>query len=88
MCQNIYNPTVNIGANYNKTDLDIHSNGVGATSTGYTKFSIKLYNGGKNSSIKRQKSFELKSAKFENDTTTKEILLQAVMLFYQIKTTE
>jgi len=85
---NIYNPTVNIGANYNKTDLDIRSTGVGTTSTGYAKFGIELYNGGKNSSIKRQKSFELKSTKLENDATTKEILLQAVTLFYQIKTAE
>jgi len=44
---NIYNPTVNIGANYNKTDLDIRSTGIGATSMGYVKFGIKLYNEGK-----------------------------------------
>lgn len=85
---NIYNPTVNIGANYNKTDLDIRSTQVGTTSTGYLKFGIELYNGGKNSSIKRQKSFELKSIKLESDASTKEILLQAVTLFYQIVTTE
>ena len=82
------NPTINLGANYSRLDLDTRSSQVGATSTGYLKFGIDLYNGGKNSSIKRQKSFELQSSKFGKETSIKEILLQVVQLFYGIKTVD
>jgi len=85
---NVYNPTINIGVNYNKLDLDTRSTQVGTTTTGYAKLGIELYDGGKNSSIKRQKSFELKSTELGVNFDTKEILLQAVTLFYQIKTIE
>ncbi len=83
---NTLNPTINIGANYTKLDLDIRSSQVGATSMGYIKFGIDLYDGGKNSSIKRQKEYELKSATLGAKASTKEILLQVITLFYEIKT--
>ncbi len=85
---NIYNPTVNAGANYSRLDLDTRSTQVGATSVGYLKFGVDLYDGGKNISIKRQKNYELKATKLGANATTKEILLQTVTLFYQIRTVE
>jgi len=85
---NTLNPTINIGANYNRLDLDVRSSQVGATTVGYMKFSADIYDGGKNSSIKRQKDFQFKSAKLNTNESTKEILLQAVTLFYQIRTVD
>ena len=85
---NVYNPTVNIGANYSRLDLDTRLTQVGVTSVGYLKLGVDLYDGGKNSSIKRQKNYELKATKLGANATTKEILLQTVTLFYQIKTIE
>jgi len=85
---NIFNPTISVGANYNKLDLDVRLSQVGATSMGYMKFGVDLYDGGKNSSIKKQKAHELQSTELNTDTYTKEILLQVVTLFYQIKTIE
>ncbi len=85
---NLYNPTINIGANYSRLDLDTRSTQVGVTSMGYLKLGVDLYDGGKNSSIKRQKNYELKATKLGANATTKEILLQTVTLFYQIKTVE
>ncbi|MFK5880585.1 MAG: TolC family protein [Sulfurospirillum sp.] len=82
---NTLNPTVNIGANYNRLDLDVRSTQIGATTLGYVRFGADLYDGGKNRSIKRQKGFELESTKLNTKTSTKEILLQVVTLFYQIK---
>ena len=82
---NTLNPTINLGANYNKLDLDTRSSQVGATLSGYLKFGVDLYDGGKNDSIKRQKGFEVESAKLGKKASTKEILLQVVQLFYGIK---
>jgi len=85
---NTFNPTINIGINYSKLDLDIRSSQVGTTTMGYIKFGVDLYDGGKNSSIKKQKKYELESTKLSKDVSTKEILLQVVTFFYQIKTIE
>ncbi len=85
---NTLNPTVNVGASYNRLDLDVRSTQVSATSMGYLKFGIDLYDGGKNSSIKRQKGFELESAKLSTRASKKEMLLQVTTLFFQIKTIE
>ncbi len=85
---NTLNPTINIGANYTKLDFDVRSSQVGATTMGYIKFGVDLYDGGKNSSIKKQKAHELQSTELSTDASTKEILLQVVTLFYQIKTIE
>jgi len=86
--ENTLNPTINLGANYNRLDLDTRLTQVGATSTGYLKFGVDLYDGGKNNSIKRQKSFEVESAKFSKKASEKEMLLQVVQLFYGIKTVD
>ena len=85
---NTFNPTINIGANYAKLDFDVRSSQVGATTMGYIKFGVDLYDGGKNSSIKKQKAYELQSAKLSTNASTKEVLLQVVTFFYQIKTIE
>jgi outer membrane protein TolC len=85
---NTLNPTIDLGANYTKLDLDTRSSQVGATSVGYLKFGVDLYDGGKNSSIKRQKGFDLESTKLSTKESTKEILLQVVKLFYEIKTVD
>ena len=85
---NTLNPTINIGANHTRLDLDVRSTQVGSTSMGYIKFGVDLYDGGKNSSVKRQKSFELESAKFNTKASKKEILLQVATLFFQIKTVD
>jgi len=85
---NTLNPTINVGANYTKLDLDVRSTQVGATAMGYLKFGIDVYDGGKNSSIKRQKGFELESAKLSTKASKKEILLQVATLFFQIKTVD
>jgi len=86
--KNTLSPTVNIGAYYNRLDLDVRSSQIGATTTGYLKFVVDLYDGGKNSSIKRQKGFELESAKLSTKISKKEILLQVATLFFQIKTVD
>lgn len=85
---NIFNPTINIGVNYNKLDLDVRSSQVGTTTMGYLKLGVDLYDGGKNSSIKKQKAYELQSTKLSTNALTKEILLQVTTLFYQIKTVD
>ncbi len=85
---NTLNPTINLGASYNKLDLDTRSTQIGATSMGYLKFGIDLYDGGKNDSIKRQKSFEVESAKLGKKASEKEMLLQVVQMFYGIKTVD
>ncbi len=82
---NTLNPTINLGANYNKLDLDTRSSQVGTTLSGYLKFGVDLYDGGKNDSIKRQKGLEVESAKLGKKASMKEILLQVVQLFYGIK---
>ncbi|MCF6172383.1 MAG: TolC family protein [Campylobacteraceae bacterium] len=86
--KNTLNPTVNLGASYNKLDIDVRSSQIGATAIGYLKFGIDLYDGGKNRSLKRQKGFELESVKLSTKSSKKEILLQVATLFFQIKTTE
>jgi len=83
---NTLNPTLNIGASYNRLDLNVRSTQIGATTMGYVKFGADLYDGGKNNSIKRQKSFELKSSKLNTKEATRGILLQVVTIFFQIKT--
>ncbi len=85
---NTLNPTINIGANYNRLDLDVRSTQVGSTTNGYIKFGIDLYDGGRNNSIKKQKKYELDSTKLSVKNSTKEILLQVVTLFFQIKTVD
>ena len=85
---NIYNPTVNIGANILRVDGDKRAVQIGTTSTGFVKFGLELYNGGKSSAIKKQKEYEYKSAQLSSVVTKKETILQTVNLFFQIQTTK
>lgn len=85
---NTLNPTVNAGTSYNRLDIDVPSNKVGATTEGYINLGADLYDGGKNIAIKRQKRYEMISAKYSKDNSIKEMMLQAMTIFYQIKETE
>ncbi len=85
---NTFNPTVNTGATYNKLNIDVPSNKVGTTTVGYIRFGANLYDGGRNSAIKRQKKYELIASKYSKDNNIKQMILQAVTLFYQIKEIE
>ncbi len=82
---NIYNPSVTLGANYTKLNLDTRATQVGSTGVGFVKFGINLYDGGKNKAIKNQKLYEYKSLQFDLKNSQKELILQIVTLFYQIK---
>jgi len=82
---NVYNPSVTLGANYTKLDMDIRSVQVGDTTVGFVKVGISLYDGGKNKAIKNQKLYEYKSSQFDLQRSQKELVLQVVTLFYQIK---
>jgi len=85
--KNIYNPNLIAGASFTRLNLDRRNTQVGSTSVGFIKFSMDLYDGGKNKATKQQKMYEYKSAKFNNITNTKELLLQVVNLFFNAKTT-
>ncbi len=85
---NIYNPTLNLGGSYTKLDFNIPKNGVGATQVGFIKFKIDLYDGGKNRYIKKEKYFELQKAKFDKISSIREILLEVITTFFNIKTLE
>ena len=84
--KNIYNPTLTVGTNYTKLDLDVRDAQVGSTGVGFAKFGINLYDGGRNKATKRQKRFEYETSKFNNIASKKELILQVVTLFYQTKT--
>jgi len=83
---NTYKPTLNIGANMLRLDQDTREVQVGTTSTAFIKLGINLYDGGKSSSIKKQKSYEYQISKLNTTTTTKQLLLQSVTLFFNAKT--
>jgi outer membrane protein TolC len=85
---NTLNPTINAGATYNRLDMDVPTNMVGTTAQGYIKFGADLYDGGKSVAIKRQKRYELLSAKQSRENSIKDMILQAITLFYQIKQTQ
>ena len=57
---NIYKPTLNIGANLLKLDGDTRAVQVGTTTTGFVKFGVNLYDGGSSSSVKKQKNMNMK----------------------------
>ena len=85
---NTFVPTINIGVNYSKLDLDIRDTQVGATASTFAKFSVDLYDGGKNSSIKKQKDLEIKMAKLSKDDFIKQTLLEVLTLYFNTKTIE
>jgi len=86
--KNIYNPTLNIGANYMKLDGDVRNVQVGQTITAFAKFGINLYDGGKSKALKQQKEYEYKASVLTTTTTIKEVLLDVVTLFFQAKTVQ
>jgi outer membrane protein TolC len=82
---NIYNPSVIVGANYTKLDIDQRSTQVGSTGVGFVKLGINLYDGGRNEAIKKQKFHEYQSSLLNTTKSKKELILQIVTLFYQAK---
>ena len=84
--KNVYNPNLIIGANYNRLDFDTRNTQVGITTTGFVKFSMNLYNGGKNRALKNQKKYEYQAQKFQNITSTKQTILNIVTLYFNLKT--
>jgi len=83
---NILNPIVNLGINYLKLDGDVRTTQVGATTVGFVKLGIDLYDGGANTSLKKQKNYEYKSAKLNEVVSKKETILNLVTLFFKAKT--
>jgi len=84
--KNIYNPNLNVGANYTRLDLDTRAVQVGTTATAFLKLNINLYDGGKNKALKRQKFYEYESSRYLNTNDKKQTLLNVVTLFFQAKT--
>lgn len=82
---NIYKPTATIGASYSKLDMDVRESQVGNTAVGFLKFSVELYNGAREKSLKAQKKYEHKEALFSTKMRKKELALQVVTYFYQAK---
>lgn len=83
---NTFNPTLNIGANLLRLDGDTRAVQVGTTTTGFVKFGLNLYDGGKNSATKKAKSYESKISQLNTTTSTKEMLLEVVTTFFNTKT--
>jgi len=86
--KNIYNPNLIVGASYNRLDFDVRNTQVGITTTAFAKFSVNLYDGGKNKALKKQKLYEFKAQKFQNVTDTKQTILNLVTLYFNLKTIE
>ena len=84
--KNLYNPNVIVGANYNRLDLDVRNVQVKTTYTGFAKFSMNLYDGGKSKALKNQKKYEYEAQKFQNITSKKELILNLVTLYFNLKT--
>ena len=84
--ENIYNPTLSAGINYSKLDIDTREIQVKDTLLGSLKLGVDIYDGGRNSATKRQKSYEYQASKLDSVTTKKETILQVVTLFFQTKT--
>ena len=84
--KNVYSPNLTIGASYNRLDFDTRATQVGITTTGFLKFDLSLYNGGKNRALKQQKRYEYESAKYNNITNVKKTLLNVVTLYFNLKT--
>ena len=83
---NIYKPTVNVGVNYMKLDKDTRAVQVGATTTGFIKLGLDIYDGGASSSLKKQKEYEYKSSILDQTTNKKQTILNLVTLYFKAKT--
>jgi outer membrane protein TolC len=79
-----YYPTVDVGAFYQR--LDERSPFMpGDTSSGFAKIGMNIYDGGMNSALVAQKENELKSSSFDTAATKKNLSLDIVQDFYNIK---
>lgn len=85
---NTLKPSLDIGTNYSKLNLDVADAQVGATAVGFVKFSLDLYDGGKSNSIKKEKQLRVKLAKLSKTDTKKETLLQVITLYFNLLTIE
>jgi len=84
--ENTHNPTLSAGISHTRLDIDTREIQVKDTFMGSLKLGIDIYDGGKSSAIKRQKSYEYQASKLDTITTQKETILQIVTLFFQTKT--
>ncbi len=84
--ENTHNPTLSAGISHSRLDIDTRAIQVKDTLMGSLKLGIDIYDGGKSSAIKRQKSYEYQASKLDTITTQKETILQIVTLFFQTKT--
>jgi len=82
-----YLPTVDVGAMYQRFDEPSPFSPTATYGT-YATVAFDIYNGGKNSSILKQKKNELLSSKHELEATKKSIELRIVEDFYSYKTLE
>jgi len=80
-------PTLDVGAFYQRSD-EANPFSPGTTMSAYAKVGYDIYTGGKNSSVIKQKNLELNSAKFELESTKRDVELQIVQLFFNAKTLE
>lgn len=83
--KNIFNPSLNVGANLNILSGDVSVRQVGTTMVGFVKASINIYDGGKNSAIKTQKLYDYRASQNSTYYLSRQLLLRSVTIFFQIK---
>ena len=79
-----YYPTVDVGAFYQRFD-ERSPFMPGETSSGFAKIGMNIYDGGMTSALVAQKENELKSSSFDTAATKKNLSLDIVQDFYNIK---
>lgn len=84
--KNVYNPKLMGGLNYNRLDLDVRNTQVVNTAAAFVKFSMDLYDGGKNRALKNQKLYEYKAQKYQNISNVNQTILNVVTLYFNLKT--
>ena len=84
--KNIYAPKILVGASYNRLDLDVRNSQVINTSSAFAKFSVNIYDGGKNKSLKKASLYQYNAQKFQNITDTKQTILSLITLYFNLKT--
>jgi len=84
--KNVYNPKLTGGLNYNRLDLDVRNTQVVNTAAAFVKFSMDLYDGGKNRALKNQKLYEYKAQKYQNISNVNQTILNVVTLYFNLKT--
>jgi len=82
--KSLNSPTIDIGGFYQSLD-ERTPNMAGDIYSGYAKISYDIYDGGKKSSITKQKQNELKSSQFDTTAFKKSLSLQIVQEFFTIK---